>query len=103
MTEIWIVIVAAGVLTYLTRVVPLVVPIVPAHAGVGRYLGDLPLSIIAALAGVGVLAPDQRLALGPELIAAALVVAVSARTRNLLLGVLAGVVVVAALRYLFGT
>jgi len=98
----WLLIVAAGVVTYLTRVTPLVAPFSPSHPVARRYLGDLPVAIIAALAGAGVLAPEQRLVLGPELLAAALVVAAGLRTRNLLLAVLVGVAVVAVARSLTG-
>jgi branched-subunit amino acid transport protein len=45
-----------------------------------------------------VLAPEQRLVLGPELVAAPVVIAVARWRRNLLLAVLAGVAVVALLR-----
>jgi branched-subunit amino acid transport protein len=98
----WLVILGAGAATYLTRVTPLVATFVPTHAGLRRYLGDLPVSIIAALAGAGVLAPDQRLTLGPELGAALVVILVAGRTRNLLAAVLVGVILVAAVRSLTG-
>lgn len=96
MTE-WIAIAGAGVATYLTRVLPLVVAFRPGER-VRAYLEDLPVSIIAALAGAGVLAPEQRLALGPELVAAPVVVLVARWRRNLLLAVVVGVAVVALLR-----
>lgn len=95
----WIAIAGAGVATYLTRALPLAITLRPG-ASVRRYLEDLPISIIAALAGAGVLAPDQRLALGPEIVAAPLVVAVAWWRRNLLLAVVAGVAAVALLRTL---
>ncbi len=95
----WIAIAVAGVATYLTRALPLVVAFRPGDR-VRGYLEDLPISIIAALAGAGVLAPEQRLALGPEVAAALLVVAGAMWRRNLLLAVIAGVAAVAALRTL---
>jgi branched-subunit amino acid transport protein len=93
----WLAIGGAAVATYLTRALPLAIAFEP-RGRVRRYLEDLPTSIIAALAGAGVLAPDQRVALGPELFAAPLVIGVAWWRRNLLLAVLAGVLVVAALR-----
>lgn len=96
MTE-WIAIVGAGVATYMTRALPLLVALRPGER-VRAYLDDLPIAVIAALAGAGVLAPEQRLALGPEVAAAAVVVAVARWRRNLLIAVLAGVAVVALLR-----
>lgn len=96
MTE-WIAIVGSGIATYLTRSLPLVVTFRPG-ARVRAYLDDLPIAVIAALAGAGVLAPEQRLALGPEIAGAAAVVVVAWWRRNLLLAVLAGIAVVALLR-----
>lgn len=96
MTE-WVAIVGAGIATYLTRSLPLVVAFRPGER-VRAYLDDLPIAVIAALAGAGVLAPEQRLVLGPELVAAPVVIAVARWRRNLLLAVLAGIAVVALLR-----
>lgn len=96
MTE-WIAILGSGLATYMTRSLPLLVAFRPGER-LRSYLDDLPIAVIAALAGAGVLAPEQRLALGPELIAAAVVVAVARWRRNLLLAVLAGIAVVALLR-----
>lgn len=96
MTE-WVAIVGAGIATYLTRSLPLVVAFRPGER-VRAYLDDLPIAVIAALAGAGVLAPEQRLVLGPELVAAPVVIAVARWRRNLLLAVLAGIAVVAFLR-----
>ncbi len=79
---------------------PLVAPLFPEPGTARRFLNDLPISIIAALAAAGVVAPEQRLALGPEIVAAALVIGVTAWRRNLLLGVIAGVVTVALARAL---
>lgn len=92
MTE-WVAIVGAGIATYLTRLLPLAVSFRPGER-VRGYLEDLPISIIAALAGAGVLAPEQHLALGVEIVAAPLVVAVAAWRRNILIAVIVGVAVV---------
>lgn len=96
MTE-WIAIVGSGLATYLTRSLPLLVAFRPG-ARVRAYLDDLPMAVIAALAGAGVLAPEQRLAVGPEIAAAAVVILVARWRGNLLLAVLAGIAVVALVR-----
>ena len=96
MTE-WPAIVGSGLATYLTRSLPLLVTFRPG-ARLRAYLDDLPIAVIAALAGAGVIAPEQRLAFGPELLAAAAVIVVARWRRNLLLAVLAGIGAVALLR-----
>lgn len=96
MTE-WVAIVGSGLATYLTRSLPLLVAFHPG-ARLRGYLDDLPIAIIAALAGAGVLAPEQRLTVGPEIVAAAVVIVVARWRRNLLLAVLAGIATVAMLR-----
>ena len=99
--ETWIAIVGAGVVTYAARAIPLLAAVrLPEHGPVRRYLDALPTSIIAALAGAGILAPEQRLAVGPEVPAALATALVTAWRRNLLLGVVSGVAVAAALRAL---
>lgn len=96
---VWLAIVGAGIATYLTRALPLVIePRGTGPAWLRRYLEDLPIAIIAALAGAGILAPDQRLAFGPEIAGAAVVVAVALWRRNLLLAILPGIALVALLR-----
>jgi branched-subunit amino acid transport protein len=95
----WLAIAGAGIATYLTRSLPLIATFRPSDR-IRAYLDDLPISVIAALAGAGVLAPEQRLALGPELVAAPLAIAAARWRRNLLLAVLAGVAAVAVLRRL---
>lgn len=95
----WVAIVASGVVTYLTRVLPLAVSLPrSAPAPLRRYLDALPIAIIAALAGAGIAVPDAQPTGGAELVAALVALAVAARRRNLLLAVIAGVVAVAALR-----
>jgi branched-subunit amino acid transport protein len=97
----WLAIGLGGVVTYLTRVLPLVV------AGRGatpdvlrRYLDALPIAVIAALAGAGVAVPDATTTGGAEVVAAAAAVALARWRRNLLVAVVGGVIVVAGLRAL---
>ncbi len=95
----WIAIVASGVVTYLTRVLPLAVTTGgSAPAPLRRYLDALPIAIIAALAGAGIAVPDAQPTGGAEVAAAVVALAVAAWRGNLLLAVIAGVVAVAALR-----
>jgi branched-subunit amino acid transport protein len=96
---IWFAIVASGVGTYLTRVLPLVLTVPgSAPARLRRYLDALPTAIIAALAGAGIAVPDAQPTGGAEVLAALVALAVAAWRRNLLVAVIAGVVAVAALR-----
>ena len=96
---IWVAIAGSAIVTYVVRAFALRVGLPGAvPRGVARYLDALPAAIIAALAGPAVLVPDGALTRGPELSAAVAVVAIVAWRRNLLLGVLAGVAIVALLR-----
>lgn len=95
----WIAIVGAGLATYLTRLLPLLVRTSrPAPDAVLRYLDALPIAIIAALTGPAIVMPNGAHTLGAEPLAALLTVAVVRWRRNLLLGVTTGVVAVALLR-----
>jgi len=96
---VWITIVASGIVTYLTRALPLVVTTRGTAAPqLRRYLDALPMAIIAALAGAGIAVPDAQPTGGAELGAALVALAVAAWRRNLLFAVIAGVLVVAVLR-----
>jgi branched-subunit amino acid transport protein len=95
----WLAIAGSAIVTYLVRAFAFRVPLPSAlPPRVGRYLDALPAAIIAALAGPAVLVPNGAPTRGPELAAAIVVIAVVAWRRNLLAGVLAGVVSVALLR-----
>jgi branched-subunit amino acid transport protein len=95
----WIAIAASGVVTYLTRALPLVLTM-PGSAPLRlrRYLDALPTAIIAALAGAGIAVPDAQPTGGAEILAALVVLAVAAWRRNLLFAVIAGVAAMAVLR-----
>lgn len=96
---VWVAIAASGAVTYLTRVLPLVLTMPrSAPAPLRRYLDALPTAIIAALAGAGIAVPDAQPTGGAEVLAALLALAVAAWRRNLLFAVIAGVAAVAALR-----
>lgn len=97
----WLAIGAGGLVTYLTRALPLVVTVrgtMPVL--LRRYLDALPIAVIAALAGAGIAMPDQAATGGAEVVAAAMVTALAIWRKNLLFAVLGGVAVVAALRAL---
>ncbi len=95
----WATAVAAGIITYLTRSLPLAVTLRgDAPLRLRRYLDALPIAIIAALAGAGIAVPDTQPTGGAEVGAALAALVVAAWGRNLLFAVIAGVVTVAALR-----
>ena len=95
----WAAIVASGIVTYVTRALPLVVTTSgTAPAPLRRYLDALPMAIIAALAGAGIAVPDGQPTGGAEVAAALVALAVAVWRKNLLFAVIAGVVTVAALR-----
>ncbi len=95
----WLAIAGSAIVTYLVRAFAFRVAM-PANVPrrVTRYLDALPVAIIAALAGPAILVPNGAATRGPELVAALVVIGVVAWRRNLLAGVLAGVVTVALLR-----
>jgi branched-subunit amino acid transport protein len=96
---VWLTIVASGIVTYVTRALPLALTTQrTAPPEFRRYLDALPIAIIAALAGAGIAVPDAQPTGGAEVGAALVALAVAAWRRNLLIAVIAGVVVVAALR-----
>jgi len=96
---VWATIVASGIVTYVTRVLPLAINTSGrASSQLRRYLDALPIAIIAALAGAGIAVPDAQPTGGAEIGAAAVALAVAAWRRNLLFAVIAGVAAVAVLR-----
>lgn len=95
---IWLAIAGSALATYLVRAFAFAVTPPTPPRRVARYLEALPTAIIAALVGPAVLVPSGALTRGPELVAAAAVLAVVAWRRNLLAGVLAGVATAALLR-----
>jgi branched-subunit amino acid transport protein len=96
---IWFSIVASGIVTYLTRALPLVTTTRgTAPPQIRSYLDALPIAIIAALAGAGIAVPDAQPTGGAEVGAALVALAVAAWRRNLLFAAMAGVVAVALLR-----
>jgi len=95
----WISIIASGIVTYVTRALPLAVTTSgTAPPQLRRYLDALPIAIIAALAGAGIAVPDAQPTAGAEVGAALVALAVAAWRPNLLFAVIAGVTVVAVLR-----
>jgi branched-subunit amino acid transport protein len=97
--SVWFAIVASGVVTYLTRALPLAMTVPgSAPAAVRRYLDALPIAIIAALAGAGIAVPDTQPTGGAEVVAALVALGVAAWRRNLLFAAVAGVATVAVLR-----
>jgi len=95
----WLTVLAAAIVTYVTRSLPLAVTL-PGHAppALRRYLDALPIAIIAALAGAGIAVPDAQPTGGAEIGAALAALAVAAWRRNLLFAVIGGVLAAAGLR-----
>ena len=97
--SIWLAIGGAGLATYLVRLAPLVMTLRrPAPAAVTRYLDALPIAIIAALTGPAIVLPNGVPTMGPEPVGAIVALVIVRWRRNLLAGVLGGVVAVALLR-----
>ena len=97
----WLAIGLGGVVTYLTRVLPLVLAgRGETPAALRRYLDALPIAVIAALAGAGTAVPDGTTTQGAEVVASVVAVALARWRRNLLIAVIGGVIVVAGLRAL---
>jgi branched-subunit amino acid transport protein len=97
----WLAIALGGVATYLTRSLPLVVPLRGDMPGWLRwYLDALPIAVIAALAGAGIAVQDSVPTGGAEIGGAIVAVAVTIWRKNLLFAVLAGLASVAGLRAL---
>jgi len=98
-----------GAVTYPSRALPLLAPgIERLPAPVLEYLrliGPATLASLAAVNAIVVVDPDghAHLQLGIEAVAVVLAVAIVARTRNLLLALLAAVALVAVVRALTGT
>ncbi len=98
---VWLAIAGAGLVTYLLRLAPLVISVRrPAPVALRHYLDALPIAIIAALTGPAIVLPSGTPTLGAEPVGALVAGAGAAWRRNLLAGVLAGVVSVALLRLL---
>ena len=96
---VWVTIVASGIVTYVTRALPLAITTRrTAPPQLRHYLDALPIAIIAALAGAGIAVPDAQPTGGAEVGAGLVALAVAAWRRNLLFAVIAGVAAVAALR-----
>ena len=95
----WTAVLLGGAATYLTRLLPLVIsPRGSAPWWLRRYLDALPIAVIAALVGAGVALPDGAPTGGAEIVAGFAALALARWRRNLLIAVLGGVAVVAALR-----
>ena len=96
----WLAIAGAGLATYLVRLAPLVITLRrPAPSAVTRYLDALPIAIIAALTGPAIVLPNGALTVGPEPVGAIVALVIVRWRRNLLAGVVSGVVTVALLRF----
>lgn len=101
-----LIILGAAIVTIVPRVAPLVLLsriTLPERAV--RWLGFVPIAVLAALLAQTVFMPDGRFALPPEnlaMIAIVPVLAIAALTRSLIKTVLGGVAMMALLRWMLG-
>jgi uncharacterized membrane protein len=96
--EVLLAIAAMAAVTYATRVAGLVLmPRVPSSPWLDRWIAAVPGSVLAAIVAPAVFRQGI-----PELVAAAVTVAVARRGSGLLLPVLTGVLTVLVLRTLLG-
>jgi len=97
-----------GAVTYPSRALPLLAPgierLPPPVLEYLRLIGPATLASLAAVNAIVVVDPDghPRLQLGIEALAVILAVVIVARTRNLLLALLAAVILVAVVRAVWG-
>lgn len=99
---ILLIILGSAVVTFIPRVLPLVVlSRLTLPDWLMRWLGYVPIAVMAALVGQTLLIPDGSLSLRiPELLAACVTFFVAIVTRSLLATVVAGMIVMMALRFL---
>ncbi len=100
---LWVVLGAAAV-TFLPRVLPLVVlSRIALSAWLERWLGYIPVAVLAALLAQGALVANGRVSLPPDNLvplAAMVALVVAIMTRSLVATVLTGIVAMALLRWL---
>jgi branched-subunit amino acid transport protein len=105
-TLIWGLIVGMAVTNFVVRAVPLsVMSRLELPGAVRRWLGYVPVSVMAAIVAVQVLRPDGRLQItlaNPYLLAAVPTAVVYKFTRSFLGATIAGVLSFLAFRYLLG-
>lgn len=101
-----LVIIGAAVVTVIPRVLPLVLlSRISLPAGFIRWLGYVPVAVLAGLLAQSVVLPSGQISLPPqnlEMLAIVPALIVAIRTRSLIGTVLAGVVCMALLRWLLG-
>jgi branched-subunit amino acid transport protein len=100
--DVFLIIVGTAVVTLIPRIVPLVMlSRIKLSGRVARWLGYVPVAVLAGLLAQSVLFPEGRLSLPPEnldVIAVIPVLAIAVRTRSLMGTVATGVVIMALLR-----
>ena len=102
--SILLLILGSGIVTFIPRVIPLaVLSRIQLPDWAMRWLGHVPIAVMAALVGQELLMPDGQLASlphNPELIAALPTFAVAILTRSLLGTVVVGILSMMVLRFL---
>jgi branched-subunit amino acid transport protein len=104
-TQVFLIITGAAAVTLIPRIVPLVLlSRIDLPQGVVRWLGFVPIAVLAALLAQAVVMPDGQLSWPPEnlaMIAIVPVLAVAVRTKSLITTVAGGVAMMALLRWAF--
>lgn len=98
--NIWLTIIGMGLVTFATRLIPVVTLRGRPGPRLERVLRYVPPSIFAALIVPALLVPQDRLSLGASLWAGLLGLAVAGLTRNMALTIIAGLAAFALLRAL---
>lgn len=98
--NIWLTIIGMALVTYATRVIPLLTLRGAPSPRVERLLRYVPPAIFAALIVPALVAPNGRVALGLDLWAGLIGAIVAFRTKNMALTIIAGLLAFALLRAL---
>lgn len=103
--DVFLIIAGTAVVTLIPRILPLVMLSRMTLPGrVLRWLGSVPVAVLAGLLAQSVICPEGRISLPPEnlaMIAVIPVMAIAVRTRSLMGTVAAGVAIMALLRWFF--
>lgn len=103
--SVLLIIAGTAIVTLIPRIVPLVLlSRITLPKGVVRWLGYVPIAVLAALLAQSVVLPDGRLSLPPQnlsMVAIIPVLFIAVRTKSLIGTVAGGVALMAALRLIF--
>jgi len=105
-TSVFLIIVGTGVVTIISRVLPLVLlSRISLPEWMNRWLGYVTVAVLAALLTQSVILSDGHIALSPKNLALLAVIPtllVAIKTRNLIVTVIGGIAIMALLRLVMG-